>query len=240
MAESLSDANSPSVNKMSSGTTTLNTNIVIIIANTPSVSASSRPLSKIKPFFSKPIPDQSFISKEKYEAPTKHLIALKEDGEYYGEYSKEMIDYVEDKRIEINSVIAELDDNARFWVWIIEKLREHFPRRNYNRSVDIPDYVVPRKLQVFNDKVKEKGIAIVQERVYQLRCNLSAISGFLFDRTNDKLPDDKQLTIEKYDRILTDHIGHIIESDEEIKSMINKIIDSDEETQSPPNNQSIA
>ena len=58
---------------------------------------------------------------EKYEAPTKHLDALKEDGEYYGEYSKEMIDYVEDKRIEINSVIAELDDNARFWGWIIEK-----------------------------------------------------------------------------------------------------------------------
>ena len=42
---------------------------------------------------------------EKYEAPTKHLDALKEGGEYYGEYSKEMIDYVEDKRIEINSVI---------------------------------------------------------------------------------------------------------------------------------------
>lgn len=63
---------------------------------------------------------------EKYEAPTKHLDALKEDGEYYGEYSKEMIDYVEDKRIEINSVIAELDDNARFWGGIIEMLREIF------------------------------------------------------------------------------------------------------------------
>ena len=80
---------------------------------------------------------------EKYEAPRKHLDALKEGGEYYGEYSKEMIDYVEDKRIEINSVIAELADNARFWGWIIEKLREHFPRRDYTRSVNIPEYVVP-------------------------------------------------------------------------------------------------
>ena len=84
--------------------------------------------------------------------------------------------------------------------------------------------------------MKEKGIAIVQERVYQLRRNLSAtISGFLFDKTNDKLPDDKQLTIEKYDGILTDHIGHIIESDEKIKSLLNKIIDSDEECISNPN-----
>ncbi|MGC2428737.1 MAG: hypothetical protein WA421_17010 [Nitrososphaeraceae archaeon] len=65
--------------------------------------------------------------------------------------------------------------------------------------------------------------------MYQLRRNLSVISGFLFDRTNDKLPDDKQLTMEKYDGILTDHIGHIIESDEEIKSLLNKIIDSDED-----------
>jgi hypothetical protein len=39
----------------------------MIIANTPSVSASSRPLSKIKAFFSKPIIDQSFSSKDKYD-----------------------------------------------------------------------------------------------------------------------------------------------------------------------------
>ncbi|MGA9845829.1 MAG: hypothetical protein WBQ25_26305 [Nitrososphaeraceae archaeon] len=160
---------------------------------------------------------------EKYEAPRKHLDALKEGGEYYGEYSKEMIDYVEDKRIEINSVIAELDDNARFWGWIIEKLREHFPTRDYTRSVNIPEYVIPESLQLFNDKVKEKGIAIAKEQLDKLQENLSNISGFLFDRTNTVLQNGKQITIEKYDQILADHVRHIIESNQEIRKLLDKI-----------------
>ena len=137
---------------------------------------------------------------EKYETPIKHLDALREDGEYHG--GKEMIDYLEDKRIEINSVIAELDNNARFWVWIIEKLREQFPTRDYTRSVNIPEYVIPGSLQLFNDKVKEKGIAVAKVRLDKLQDNLSNISGFLFDRTNGVLQNGKQITIEKYDQIV--------------------------------------
>jgi hypothetical protein len=42
-----------------------------------------------------------------------------------GVYSKEMVRYVEDKRIEINSIVEALNDNSRFWEWIIQKLCDH-------------------------------------------------------------------------------------------------------------------
>ena len=57
-----------------------------------------------------------------------------------GEYSDEILDYIKHKRIEINSVITALHDNARFWEWIIEKLRKQFHNRDYNRSVTAPKY----------------------------------------------------------------------------------------------------
>jgi hypothetical protein len=55
------------MNNMSSGTLMLKTNIVIIIVNTPSVSVSSRPLLKIKPFLSVSIPSQSTNSQDKFD-----------------------------------------------------------------------------------------------------------------------------------------------------------------------------
>jgi hypothetical protein len=60
-------AYSLSANKISSGTLTLKTNIVIIIANTPSVSDSSRPLLKIKPFLSVFMPKKSNIYYNMFE-----------------------------------------------------------------------------------------------------------------------------------------------------------------------------
>lgn len=41
-------------------------------------------------------------------------------------YPQDWVDYVEDRRVEINSVVTELDDNAKFWEWIVQKLRDRF------------------------------------------------------------------------------------------------------------------
>ena len=75
--------------------------------------------------------------------PGNHLKTLQLGGKHAGSYSKEMVRYVEDKRIEINSIVEALNDNSRFWEWIIQKLRDHFTNRDYNRAVDIPEYVMP-------------------------------------------------------------------------------------------------
>jgi hypothetical protein len=79
---------------------------------------------------------------EEYKPGNHHLKPLQEKGELAYMYPQDWIDYVEHRRIEINSVVTELHYNAKFWEWIVEKLREQFDKRNYNRAVDIATIVV--------------------------------------------------------------------------------------------------
>jgi hypothetical protein len=48
------------------------------------------------------------------------------------------------KRVEINSVTEALNDNQKFWDWIVFKLRANFTDWDYTRAVEIPQYVRPR------------------------------------------------------------------------------------------------
>ncbi len=80
-------------------------------------------------------------------------------------YPQDWVDYVENRRVEINSVVTELDDNAKFWEWIVQKLRDRFDTRNYNRAVDIPEYMMPKCLESLNEKIREDRIvAILKEQ----------------------------------------------------------------------------
>jgi hypothetical protein len=88
---------------------------------------------------------------EKY-TPGTHLNPLQSGGKYEGVYSDDIIDYITDRRVEINSVIVQLDDNRRFWNWMLDKLREEFPDRNYTRSVSTTNQdVIPTCLEELTD-----------------------------------------------------------------------------------------
>ena len=90
---------------------------------------------------------------------------------------------------------------------------------------------MPKCLQSLNEKVKEKGIAVLKERRLKLQDCLSDIGpGFLFDRTDRALLKKREnniMTISKYEQTLTDQSRHIIESDEIMKPILDKIEDLD-------------
>ncbi|MFL6470344.1 MAG: hypothetical protein ACJ71H_05780, partial [Nitrososphaeraceae archaeon] len=71
---------------------------------------------------------------EEYKPGCNHLKPLQQGGELAGLYPEEWIDYVATKRIEINSVTEALNDNEKFWEWIIEKLRMRFTNWDYTRA----------------------------------------------------------------------------------------------------------
>lgn len=187
--------------------------------------------------------------REEYKAPEKHLNALEKELtealDYYGdlhkalnnmlddgpntknlmEYAhlKQELKYLKTKRIEINSVMFQLDDNAAFWDWIAQELRSIFPYRDFNRSVDIPEYVLPESLQQLNDVVEEKGKLKLKDQREKLQERLSDSGiehSFLFDRTNNVLPD---YNIKNYDVALADQSRRIIENDPDIKPMLEGI-----------------
>jgi hypothetical protein len=160
--------------------------------------------------------------------PGNHLKPLQAGGELAYVYPQDWVDYVENRRVEINSVVTELDDNAKFWEWIVQKLRDRFDTRNYNRAVDVPEYIIPKYLESLTEEIKEKSTAILKQRRKKLQGRLSDIGpGFLFDRTDKALlkKGDDIMTISKYEQTLADQSRHIIESDEIIKPILDKIED---------------
>jgi hypothetical protein len=165
---------------------------------------------------------------EQYKPRGNHLKPLQEGGELADVYPQDWVDYVEDTRVEINSVVTELDDNAKFWEWIVQKLRDRFDTRNYNRAVDIPEYVMPKCFESLTKKLEKIGSGILKEQRLKLQDHLSGIGpGFLFDRTDKVLLNkrDDIMTINKYEQTLAHQSRHIIESDEVMKQILHKIED---------------
>ncbi|HEY7082505.1 MAG TPA: hypothetical protein VH500_22680 [Nitrososphaeraceae archaeon] len=163
---------------------------------------------------------------EEEYAPGNHLKTLQHGGDLADAYPEFWIDYIKSKRVEINSVITALDDNEKFWTWITEKLRDQFDKRNYNRAVVIPEYVMPKCLESLNKRIEEIGIEIFKKWREELQKLLSTVGpGFLFDRTDRMLleRDNDIMTIDNYEATLTDHSRHIIESDKRIKPLLDEI-----------------
>ena len=113
------------------------------------------------------------LSKEKVEEKVqqkkkkdKHLPKLRKlsQEEIPKPYSKEewnrMIRYVEGnkekniprKRIEINSVTTAIGFE-RFWDFVRDEFESIFPDRDYNRSIKVPEYVMPEDFEIFKENV---------------------------------------------------------------------------------------
>lgn len=75
-----------------------------------------------------------------------------------GDFLDVDLDYLSDKRIEINAVMKDVG-RERFWLWIVSKLKDLFGQDlNYNRAVDIPEAkeFVSVELRILNMLVIDK------------------------------------------------------------------------------------
>jgi hypothetical protein len=168
------------------------------------------------------------------------------DGEMYRVYPSGWIDYITTKRVEINSVTEELNDNQKFWDWIVDKLRAKFTNWDYTRTVDIPEYVMPKPLELLSENFREIGTAILSKQQKKLRDNLSDIGpGLLFDRTDKVLQDQQSkkgkgdviMTITKYEEVIAEQEQGIIESDKILKPFLEKIEDLNNQLLEQPQQQ---
>jgi hypothetical protein len=175
---------------------------------------------------------------EKYEGSiNKHFDALKHEleealdskrnktKEEITEYRhlQSQLDYLKEKRIEINSIIAQLRDNEKFYGWIEDELRDAFPYRNFTRSFEIPKYVKPDILQELDDIIEEKGKVALKPQGEELQAKLAnnnIKNAFLFDRTNRVKPD---YNYNDYDVATREQSKKIIENDGKVKPYLEKI-----------------
>jgi 5S rRNA maturation endonuclease (ribonuclease M5) len=147
---------------------------------------------------------------------------MKEDIEEF-EYIKKNLAYLERNRIEINSITVRLNDNAKFWNWIEDKLRFWFPYRDFTRSANVAKYVVPEVLQMLNDVIEQKSITALEpqrEEILGKLANNDIKNAFLFDRTNKVRPD---FNYDEYDAAIAEQSKKIEENNSKVKPYLEGI-----------------
>ncbi|MGH9926537.1 MAG: hypothetical protein ACREAS_02665, partial [Nitrososphaera sp.] len=96
------------------------------------------------------------------------------------------IGFLRVSRIEINAVIAQVGD-VRFWKFIMDKLQELYPTRNYNRAIELPSKDLEddetnlypnaiRKLILHTREVVEE---VVEEPEKKIDSEQKKVKGFL-------------------------------------------------------------
>jgi hypothetical protein len=147
---------------------------------------------------------------EEYKSKENHLKPLQDlTDDLFSDLSSDVVEYVSEKRIEIDSVMATVNDNAKFWKFILDKLEEKFPTRNYNRAIPIPEYIMPEPLRALNEKVRKQSIPILEKERIKMKEQLSNTKGFL--------------DVKQYDSSVSSDFRRKIEDDDSMKLLLEKI-----------------
>jgi hypothetical protein len=126
----------------------------------------------------------------------------------YNLISKDLFKRLKTERVEIDSILSKVS-NKDFWDYIIEFLKEKFPNRNYNRSIDVPKSVTPIYLQKFIDNINQIIIKAQEPERQKIVNELEYTEG-LFDELEDK------------ENEIEDRLRSIVENNQEIKNKISE------------------
>jgi hypothetical protein len=150
---------------------------------------------------------------ESYEANNNHLKPLLEIARSNTSlYDK--LQFLKHKRIEIDSIIAKVG-SERFWKFVEQRLGERFPTRNYNRALEVPEFVYPDILRDILEKLEKRLKASIAAERQKIINELSNVSGFCHNlkqkeeeigsRLKHKIADDEIIKplIEKMKKLLT-------------------------------------
>ena len=115
--------------------------------------------------------------------------------------TKEELEYLKTKRIEIDSVMITVNDNQKFWEYVLKKLEDQFPTRDYNRAIDIPEHVVPTALEKLNDMVRILSTRLTQDKRNEISSKYQEYEGFIDDVDEEEKANSEELkTVIEKDR----------------------------------------
>ena len=131
------------------------------------------------------------------------------------------IKFLSSRRIEINAVLAKVGDE-RFWKFIMDKLTELFPTRNYNRAIELPSKdneadetdLYPNAIKKFIRHVREITSDVVEEIEKQIEGEQNEVEGFL------DVPEQKQKNKDRVMQVIA-AIEGISKIESKIKNYVN-------------------
>ncbi len=130
------------------------------------------------------------------------------------------IQFLKDRRVEIDAILAQVGDE-RFWEYIMSRLKEIFPTRNYNRAISLPERYSKEKSDLL-PKATKKLVRYIMDLAEDgtpeietaIKTSQEKVDGFL-DVQEQKKKNMEKLTetLAQYDemKMLDDKISEIWE-----------------------------
>ncbi len=118
--------------------------------------------------------------------------------------TEEELEYLKTKRIEIDSVMIAVNDNQKFWEYILKELKEQFPTRHYYRAIVTPEYVIPTPLEKLNDIVKILSTRLIRHKRKEISSKYRNYEGFIDDVDEEEKANSEELktVIEKDKQVM--------------------------------------
>ena len=88
------------------------------------------------------------------------------------------IEFIKNRRIELNTIVDEIGAQ-RFWNWLKSKILEIFPDRDYNRAINVPQYVLTPTMTAFQQKLIQSVTGIASPMVDDIKYDLESTEGLL-------------------------------------------------------------
>jgi hypothetical protein len=88
--------------------------------------------------------------------------------------------------------------------YIIKKLEEQFPTRDYNRAIDIPEHVVPATIEMLNDIVRILSTRLTRDKRNEISRKYHDYEGFIDDVDQEEKANSEELktVIEKDKQVM--------------------------------------
>lgn len=138
-----------------------------------------------------------------------------------GLVSSDVLEFLKYKKVEIDAVLAAVD-SERFWEYLIYKLDQHYPTRNYTRVIkSAPDAskYYPTVIYGLHNVIKKYIDLILEDEASEIEDELKEVKGFIEDI------DQRRQDIDKRYRVIVDKDETLKEIDEKLTTEIQPLID---------------
>ena len=135
-----------------------------------------------------------FKIKSETSANKEYVRSLVETGEHSDGRKDERfkdvdIDFLDEERVELDAILAKVGDE-RFFQYIMDTLKDLYPKRDYNRAIEIPSYRLHARHEDSIDMIDKQVQHIVSDECDKIKDELRGIQGFI--DVKEKLKEIKE------------------------------------------------
>lgn len=137
-----------------------------------------------------------------------------EKGELDARFKDVDVDFLDSQRVELDSILAKVGDE-RFFQYIMDTLKGLYPKRDYNRAIEIPSKELGAKHEEILDTIDRRVESIISGESEKIKNELGDVSGFI--DVKEKLKEIK----ERLRKVLADNPNY-----EDFAKKLNELVET--------------